>query len=509
MEIGEVLLKAEAVEKEFPGVKALDGVDFTLKSGEIHALMGENGAGKSTLIKVITGVYQKDAGRVEFFGKEVHPGSVLETESYGVSTVFQEVNLVPTLSVAENILLGRQPKRFGCLDWPEINRHARKALARLGLDIDVTSELSSCSMAIQQMVAIARALDIDAKILILDEPTSSLDEKEVDALFAVMKKLRDDGMGIVFVTHFLGQVYEVCDTITVLRNGGFVGDYPVSELPKISLIARMLGKDETELEGLDLVGRDRDLSGNDDFLVGESIGRKGAIDPLDISIKKGEIVGLAGLLGSGRTETARLLFGADSDCSGSTRIKNREVRFSSPRDAISNGIGFCSEDRKGEGIIPNLSVRENIMLALQAKRGVFRKMSNAEQLELANHYIEKLSIKTPSPEAAIKNLSGGNQQKVLLARWLAIQPELIILDEPTRGIDVGAKAEIEKLINKLSDEGVAVLFISSELEEVVRVCDRINILRDRHKVGELVGRDIDEQRIMQVIAGVNEEKELA
>ncbi len=503
-----VLLRVENVKKEFPGVKALDGVEFSLKAGEIHALMGENGAGKSTLIKVITGVYQRDAGSMILGDKEVCPESVLEAESYGISTVFQEVNLIRTLSVAENILLGRQPKKYGCLNWKEINAHARKALARLGIyDLDVTKELSHCSMAVQQMVAIARALDIDAKILILDEPTSSLDEKEVEALFEVMRNLRDQGLGIVFVTHFLGQVYQVCDRITVLRNGGYVGDYDIKDLPKLKLISKMLGKDIEDLESIELKGRHREPLTTEEFLIAEDLGRIGAVDPLDLSIKKGEIVGLAGLLGSGRTETARLLFGADSRTSGSTRINNREYRLGSPMDAIRRGIGFCSEDRKGEGIIPNLSVRENIILALQAKRGLLRKIKRSEQITIAEHYISALKIKTPSAEAAIKNLSGGNQQKVLLARWLAVQPELIILDEPTRGIDVGAKAEIEKLINKLSDDGVAVLFISSELEEVVRVCDRISVLRDRKKIGELVGDEIDEQKIMQVIASeVGEER---
>ena len=350
MSMGEVLLKAENVSKVFPGVKALDKVEFTLKAGEIHALMGENGAGKSTLIKVITGVYQRDGGSVALFGEEVRPGSVLEAEEHGISTVFQEVNLVRNLSVAENILLGRQPKKYGCLNWKEINAHARRALARLGVDIDVTMELSRCSMAVQQMVAIARALDIDAKILILDEPTSSLDEKEVEALFEVMRKLKNQGLGIVFVTHFLGQVYEVCDRITVLRNGCYVGDYAIKDLPKIKLISRMLGKDIKDIESIELKGRERDLGQVTELLVAEGIGRDGAIAPLDISIKEGEIVGLAGLLGSGRTESARLLFGADSRTSGRTIIKGKESRLDSPQDAINNGIGFCSEDRKVKGL---------------------------------------------------------------------------------------------------------------------------------------------------------------
>lgn len=501
-----VLLKAENVSKVFPGVRALDKVDFTLRVGEIHALMGENGAGKSTLIKVMTGVYQRDGGSVRLFGKEVFPTSVQEAESFGISTVFQEVNLVRNLSVAENILLGRQPKKFGCIDWKEINAHARRALARLGIEIDVSVPLSTCSMAVQQMVAIARALDTDAKILILDEPTSSLDEKEVEALFEVMRKLKDEGLGIVFVTHFLGQVYEVCDRITVLRNGGYVGDYDIKELPKIKLISKMLGREVDDLDSIELKGRERDLSEARAFLSAEQLGREGAIAPFNISIREGEIVGFAGLLGSGRTESARLLFGADNKTSGSIIIKNKNVQLDSPQDAINNGIGFCSEDRKGEGIIPNLSVRENLVLALQAKRGVIRKLKKSEQNTIADNYIRALNIKTPSAETPIKNLSGGNQQKVLLARWLAIQPELIILDEPTRGIDIGAKTEIEKLINQLCVSGVAVLFISSELEEVVRICDRINILRDREKVGELIGSEIDEQKVMQVIADVQEER---
>ncbi len=496
------LLQMRGISKSFRGVQALKGVDFTVRAGEIHALMGENGAGKSTLIKVLTGVHPRDSGDVLLAGQSVSPQAPREAEELGISTVYQEINLIPELSVAENIMLGRQPRRFGFIDWKELHARARRALQRLEIDLDLHRSVSSCSLALQQMVAIARALDVNAKLLILDEPTSSLDEHEVAELFKVMRRLREQGLGLVFVTHFMDQVYAVSDSITVLRNGELVGEFKTAELPKLQLVGKMLGRELAAVEKVGdtmALGADANTTG-DAFLTAKQLGRKGGVEPLDLEIRKGEVVGLAGLLGSGRTETARLLFGADRKSTGSITLDGRATALSSPAKAIGEGIAFCSEDRKSEGIVPSLSVRENIILAMQAGRGILRLLPRRKQEELAAHYIQALRIKTPSTETPIQNLSGGNQQKVLLARWLCLQPKLIILDEPTRGIDVGAKAEIEKLVDSLRREGMAILFISSELEEVVRASQRVLVLRDRKKVGELSGEQINEDRIMEMIA---------
>ncbi|MGB0580633.1 MAG: sugar ABC transporter ATP-binding protein [Limisphaerales bacterium] len=493
----EPLLYMRGIRKEFPGVLALNDVDFRLRGGEVHALMGENGAGKSTLIKVLTGVYRRDEGAAEMGGQSIDPGSTQEAEALGISTVYQEVNLVGALSIAENILLGRQPKRFGIIRWRETRRLARKALARLGLELDVGQQLDTCSMAIQQMVAIARALDVNARVLILDEPTSSLDDRETTALFKVMRKLRKDGLAIVFVTHFLDQVYEISDRITVLRNGALVGEFATAELPRLELIGKMLGRDP---EAVEHKSESTSRTEGEELLRGEGIGRRGSVHPLDLTVRRGEVVGLGGLLGSGRTETARMLFGIDVPDSGKLSVDGDARPINHPRKAIAKGLAFCSEDRKGEGIIPNLSVRENLILAMQASRGPIGLLPRGEQEQLCDHYIKALNIKTPNSATPITNLSGGNQQKVLLARWLAMQPRLIILDEPTRGIDVGAKAEIEKLVRSLREKGMAVVFISSELEEVVHTCDRVAVMRDRRKVGELTGEEITEQRIMEMVA---------
>ena len=491
------ILKMRNIHKAFQSVKALDGVSLTLRTGEIHALMGENGAGKSTLIKVLTGVYLPDNGLIEFDGRQISPRSPREAEAAGISTVYQEINLVPTMSIADNILLGRQPTRLGCLRKRDMRRRGEAAIGRLGLELDVARSLGSCSLAVQQMVAIARALDVQARLLILDEPTSSLDEREVEFLFDIMRRLRAEGMAILFVTHFLNQVYAVSDRITVLRNGGFVGEFRTAELPRLQLISAMLGRTYEEVQHLKAPA---ETQKGDTFLEATGIGRRGLLNPMDLTIASGEVVGLAGLLGSGRSETAKLLFGIEKRDSGEVRMQGKPALIDSPRRAVRNGLAFSSEDRKSEGIIPHLSVRENLILAMQASRGVLRLLSRNEQHALAEHYIRALNIKTPSPETPIQNLSGGNQQKVLLGRWLALQPKLIMLDEPTRGIDVGAKAEIEKLVHSLRAKGMAVLFISSDLEEIVRTCERVAVLRDRSKVGELTGAEVQPGRIMNMIA---------
>ena len=504
------LLEVKALSKGFPGVKALEAVDLTLQAGEIHALMGENGAGKSTFIKVLTGVFPRDAGETHLEGKVIAPRSPREAEALGISTVYQEVNLVPHLSVAENICLGRQPTWLGVIRWDAIAKRARAALARLDLSLDLKRQLSSYSIAIQQMVAIARALDISAKLLILDEPTSSLDKSEVEELFKKLRRLREDGLGVIFITHFLEQVYDISDSITVLRNGRRVGCFTTKELPRIKLVSHMIGKDVGEVEALERKrASTATIRSEQPMLEAKGLGRKGFIHPLDLEIRPGEVLGLAGLLGSGRTETARLLFGVDRPDQGTLSIEGRAVRFNSPRGAIRYRIALTPEDRKVAGIIPNLTIRENVILALQASRGTWRRLNVPEQEKLADRFIKSLDIRTPNREQLLRNLSGGNQQKVLLARWLATEPKLFILDEPTRGIDVGAKAEIEKLIQSLRQDGLAVLFISSELEEIVRQSQRVVILRDRRKVGELAEAEISEEAIMQSIATAEMERSAA
>ena len=494
------LLQLQKVRKVFPGVLALDDVDFHARRGEIHAIMGENGAGKSTLIKVLTGAYPRDGGRMLLDGAEISPRSPHEAQRLGISTVYQEVNLIPSLSVAENIFLGRQPTRWGRIDWRQIRRHSEAALERLDLSIDVGRQLSSYSIAIQQMVAIARAIDISARLLILDEPTSSLDANEVQRLFSVMRKLRDEGMALIFVSHFLDQIYAVTDRITVLRNGRLIGEYATSQLSRQDLISRMMGRELADLD----VQLQQEKSANEasrkSILQARGLGRTGSIQPFDLEIGAGEVIGLAGLLGSGRSEMARLLFGIDVADTGDIEIGGKRVVFRQPRQAIALGLAFCPEDRKTSGIIPELSIRENIVLALQARGGLFKSLSRARQDEIATGYIKALGIVTPSSEQSIANLSGGNQQKAILARWLAADPRLLILDEPTRGIDVGAKAEIQKLVLSLCRQGTAIVFISSELEEVVRVSDRVLVLRDRALIGQLRGSAISEQAIMQTIA---------
>jgi simple sugar transport system ATP-binding protein len=493
----------EGIYKAFPGVQALQNVDFTLNRGEIHCLVGENGAGKSTLIKVLTGVDRPDAGKIILDGEEIHTRSPLHAQELGISTVYQEVNLCMNLTVAENILIGREPHKFGGIDWKKLNAKAAEILKRLlDIDIDVTKPLGTYTVAIQQMAAIARALDITStKILILDEPTSSLDVNETQQLFKVMRKLKENGVGIIFITHFIGQVYEISDQITVLRNGSLVGTFETASLPRVELIAKMIGRSLAELDEMSSIKLESSKRIEVEALLkANRLGRAGAIKPFDLELHAGEVVGLAGLLGSGRTETANILFGVDKPDTGKIEFNGKTITDHSPLGAIKSGIALCPEDRKAAGIVDDLTVRENIILAIQANKGWFSYMNTQEQYEIADKYIKLLKIATPSADQPVKNLSGGNQQKVILARWLATNPKLLILDEPTRGIDVGTKAEIQKLVLELADEGKACLFISSELEEVLRTCHRIAVLREREKVAEFSG-EVDESTIMHTIAG--------
>ncbi|MHC1787640.1 MAG: sugar ABC transporter ATP-binding protein [Christensenellales bacterium] len=492
------ILKMEGIEIAFPGVKALDKVDFCLRSGEIHALLGENGAGKSTLIKCLTGVHRKDAGRILLSDKEINPSSPHEAMEMGISTVYQEVNLCPNLTVAENIFIGRQPMKRGQILWKEINRRAEELMKRFSLHIDVTRPLDSYSTAIQQIVSIARAVDVEAKVLILDEPTSSLDENEVERLFHVMADLKKEGLGIIFITHFLDQVFRIADRITVLRNGQLVGEYEIASITKLDLVTRMIGKDMDAIFNLKRPDLDE---GAGKMLEAQGIGIPGSVvGDISLDIREGELLGFAGLLGSGRTETAQMLFGVTRPQRGKLRKKGKEIRLRRPMDAIGQRIAFCPEDRKRDGIFADLTVRENIMLVTQARRGIFKPMSRQEQGELADRYVKMLGIATPDIEKKVGELSGGNQQKVILARWMATDPEVLILDEPTRGIDVGAKAEIQRLMLEQCSRKVSVIFISSELDEIIRCANRILVMRDGEKAAEVAGESCTQQEILRIIA---------
>lgn len=495
------VLEMRGICKYFPGVKALQHVDFTLREGEIHALMGENGAGKSTLIKVLTGVYEKDSGEIYIKGhqKAVTIKSPQDAQNVGISTVYQEITLCPNLTVAENMYIGRTKGSFA--NWKQMNEGAAELLRALGIPASPTQQLGSCSIAVQQMVAIARAVDMDCKVLILDEPTSSLDEQEVAKLFTLMKDLRLKGVGIIFVTHFLDQVYEVCDRITVLRDGQLEGEYPIAQLPRVQLVSKMLGKELDDMASIRNDGEDKKMDTGTPVLEAKQLSSAAGIKPFDFSIRKGEVNGFTGLLGSGRSECVRAIFGVDRKTSGTVSMDGKQVKINKPLDAMKLGIGNLPEDRKRDGIVGDLSVRDNIILALQVMKGFFKPISRAQAEAFADEYIKLLEIKTASSETPIKQLSGGNQQKVILARWLLTNPRYLILDEPTRGIDVGTKVEIQKLVLKLASEGKSVTFISSEIDEMLRTCSRLVVMRDRKVVGELTGEDLNQTKIMSTIAG--------
>lgn len=498
------VLEMRGIYKSFPGVKALQNVDFTLKEGEIHALMGENGAGKSTLIKVLTGVYQKDEGTVNVKGydKPVNIRSPQDAQNCGISTVYQEITLCPNLTVAENMYIGRTKGAF--TNWGKMNQRAGKILTELGIPAEPTQQLSSCSIAVQQMVAIARAVDMECKILILDEPTSSLDEQEVEKLFKLMTNLKAKGVGIIFVTHFLEQVYAVCDKITVLRDGQLVGEYAIKDLPMVELVSKMLGKALDGLSDIKKPAAAKEHSADEiPVYQAENLSSTSGVKPFNFSIYKGEVNGFTGLLGSGRSESVRAVFGADKVTGGKVKVNGKDVNITKPIDAMKNGISYLPEDRKRDGIVGDLSVRENLILALQVMKGFFKPFSRAQQEAFADEYIKLLNIKTASAETPIKSLSGGNQQKVLLARALLSNPQYLILDEPTRGIDIGTKTEIQELVLKLAEEGKSVSFISSEIDEMLRTCSRLVVMRDLKQVGELTGEDLNQKKIMETIAGGN------
>jgi simple sugar transport system ATP-binding protein len=492
------LLTMRGICKSFPGVRALRDVDFTLREGEIHALMGENGAGKSTLIKVLTGVYAKDAGMISLAGiaKPLNIKSPQDAQNLGISTVYQEITLCPNLSVAENMFIGRSASPL--VSWRRMTEKTTRILGSLGIPAKPNQQLANCSLAVQQMVAIARAVDMQCKVLILDEPTSSLDENETGKLFALMRDLKSRGVGTIFVTHFLDQVYEICDRITVLRNGELVGEYPLKDLPRIALIEKMMGK---ELKGLSGVRRTaRDFGDSTPVVEARGLASVSGIKPFDFRNFSGEVSGFAGLLGSGRSECVRAIFGADRVMGGTVKVKGAPAKITRPIDAMKLGMAYLPEDRKHDGIVADLSVRDNIILVLQVMKGFFKPFSRKQASDFANEYIKLLNIKTASPDVPVGSLSGGNQQKVILARWLLTHPDYLILDEPTRGIDVGTKTEIQKLILKLASEGMGITFISSEIEEMLRTCSRLIVMRDRKVVGEISGNEMTRENIMRTIA---------
>ena len=490
---------------EFPGVKALDGVNLRLFPGEVHALMGENGAGKSTMIKALTGVYKINAGSIEVDGKPQTFTGTGDAQNAGIATVYQEVNLCTNLTIGENVMLGHEVRGPLGINWKKTYEKSKKFLAQMGLEhLDPKAPLSSISIAMQQLVAIARAMVIDAKVLILDEPTSSLDANEVQDLFKIMRKIRDSGVAILFVSHFLDQIYEITDRLTILRNGKFIKEVMTKDTPRDELIGMMIGKSAAELSQIGAKKAHKDISGERPIVSVKQLGLKGTINPTDLDVYPGQVVGFAGLLGSGRTELGRLLYGADKPDSGTYELKGKKVSISDPYTALCNKIAYSTENRRDEGIIGDLTVRENMLIALQATRGMFKPIPKKEADEIVDKYMKELNVRPNDPNKLIKNLSGGNQQKVLIARWLATHPDLLILDEPTRGIDIGAKAEIQQVVLDLAEQGMGVVFISSEMEEVVRLSDDIEVLKDRHKIAELVNDDtVSQETIVQTIANTN------
>ena len=493
-------LELRDISKSFGSVQANDHVDLTLRKSEILAILGENGSGKTTLMNMIYGIYYPDEGHIFVNGKEVTIRSPKDSYELGIGMVHQHFKLVDVLTAAENIVLGLPGK--GKLDMKRITEDIQKLADKYGFELDLSQKIYEMSVSQKQTVEIIKMLYRGARILILDEPTSSLDEQEVTKLFGLMRDLKARGVGIIFVTHFLDQVYEVCDKITVMRDGSLVGEYAIKDLPRVQLVSKMLGKELDDLS--DIKGEqptEQKTENGEPLFETKDLCSDAGIKPFDFYIKKGEVNGFTGLLGSGRSECVRAIFGADRVIGGTVKKNGKQVKINKPLDAMRCGIGYLPEDRKRDGIVGDLSVRENIILALQVLRGFFHPISKAEANKFADEYIKLLDIKTASAETPIKSLSGGNQQKVILARWLLTHPEYLILDEPTRGIDVGTKVDIQKLVLKLASEGMSVTFISSETDEMLRTCSRLVVMRDRKVVGELSGEDLTQTKIMSTIAG--------
>jgi len=498
----DTVLSATGLMKSFPGVRALHGIDFELRPGEVHALVGENGAGKSTLIKVMTGVYQPDAGEIRYRGEPVQFATPLLAQEAGISTIYQEINLVPLMSVARNLFLNREPRRFGLIDSARMKREARQILRQFGVDVDVARPLRSLGLGAQQMVAIARAVQIDARVVIMDEPTSSLEQREVETLFRVIRQLKEAGIAIIYVSHRMGELYEVCDRVTVMRDGAVVAVEELKNLQRLQLVSLMLGRDLSEVgqRGATAFAEGERDGGGDTVLKAEGLTSRHELSDVSLQIRQGEVVGLGGLLGSGRSETAKAIIGALPLQGGHVEIDGKPVRKRSTAAAIRAGAVMLPEDRKTEGIVPNLSVRENIVLAALPRISRAGLVTRAKQDEIVEYFMKRLQIKASSPDQRVADLSGGNQQKVLLARWLCLQPKVLLLDEPTRGIDVGAKAQVQELINELARDGLGVLLISSELDELLEGSDRLVVLREGHVIGELRGEQVNESELMNALA---------
>lgn len=499
------ILDVRGATKRFPGTVALDGVDFSLRRGEVHALVGENGAGKSTLIKVMTGAYQSDEGAVHFDGQEVRFARPRDAQQAGIATIYQEVNLIPFRSVAENVFLGREPRgRFGLLDRRHMVHEAREILGRFGLAVDVRAPLRTLGIATQQMVAIARAVSQDARVVVMDEPTSSLEAREVETLFEVIRQLQRQGVAVVYVSHRLSELYAVCDRVTILRDGRLVHTGDLESLPRLDLIAKMLGRPLPEVSAHTTSFHDHEAKSETPVLSVRDLTMQGTLRGVSLDVHAGEIVGLAGLLGSGRTETAKGVFGALPVDGGTVELEGDPIDVRGPAGAVRQGIVYLSEDRKEEGILPDLSVRDNIIAAALPRLSKFGFTSDKKQDELVERFMQRLRIKAASPSQPVRELSGGNQQKVLLARWLCVDPKVVLLDEPTRGIDVGAKAEVQGLIDEMADEGLGVVFISSETDELLEGCTRIVVLREGAAVGTLQADSRNESELMRLLAAGGE-----
>ncbi|WP_329378301.1 sugar ABC transporter ATP-binding protein [Streptomyces sp. NBC_01716] len=500
------MLSVTGLTKTFPGARALDGVDFAALPGEVHALIGENGAGKSTLIKVLTGVYQPDEGEIVHDGRPVRFQTPLEAQHAGISTIYQEVNLVPLMSVARNLFLGREPRnRLGLIDFRRMHGEADEALRSLGLRVDVKRPLRTLGVGAQQMVALARAVSVDARVVIMDEPTSSLEPREVRTLFGVIRMLKERDIAVVYVSHRLDELYEVCDKVTVLRDGKLVHTGPIADLDRLRLVSLMLGREMAEVRGEGVTKFTGDHhAGREPVLGATDLTVRHTLHQVSVEVRPGEVVGLGGLLGSGRSETAKAIAGALPPDSGKVVVAGSPVRTGSTPAAIRAGISLLPEDRKAEGIVPGLSVRENIALAALPGLSRFGLVDDAKVDKIVDTFMKRLRIKASGPHQKVGELSGGNQQKVLLARWLAMQPKVLLLDEPTRGIDVGAKAEVQGLIDELADEGLGVLLISSDMEELIEGSDRVVVLKDGAVVAELTGDDVTEDRLLHAIAAAPE-----
>jgi ribose transport system ATP-binding protein len=501
------LLQMRNIVKVFSGVTALDNVDLSLRAGEVHSLVGENGAGKSTLIKVMTGAYSRDGGEIFLEGQNVNFRLPEDAQHAGVVAVYQEINLLMFRSVAENIFLGREPRRFGLVDWTKMNREAGVLLESLGLNIDPKAELGSLNIALRQMVAITRGVSLGAKVLVLDEPTSSLTEKEVGILYDVIRQLKNQGTSIVYISHRFDELYAVCDKVTVLRDGRLVGTRNLAGLERIDLICMMLGKQREELEKKGATAFGEHQKARQEavpLLQTKNLSKGRRVRNVSLEAHHGEILGMAGLLGSGRTDVARAIFGADPVDAGKVFVNGKELDLHSPSDAIYAGVAFLSEDRKAEGIIPEWSVRENLTLAALPSMTRMGVVSRTQQKEIVDKFIGRLGIKTSGPDQKIRELSGGNQQKVLLARWLCKNPKFMIMDEPTRGVDIGAKGEIQKLVAELANDGLGVLMISSELEELVEGSDRVVVMRDGELAAEIPRSQLSQEAIINAMAESND-----